>query len=67
VAKGVLVAVVLCVRAALPLAASADPGPAPTSQTSPFVIGVDDDHAKWLARPDGLVAKYRDLGLEALT
>jgi hypothetical protein len=55
------------VLAALPLAASADPGPAPTtSQTSPFVIGVDDDHAKWLARPDGLVAKYRDLGLEAV-
>jgi hypothetical protein len=66
VAKGVLVAVVLCVLAALPLAASADPGPVPTSPASPFVIGVDDDHAKWLARPDGLVAKYRDLGLEAV-
>ena len=30
------------------------------------MIGVDDDHSKWLARPDGLVAKYRDLGLEAV-
>ncbi len=30
------------------------------------MIGVDDDHAKWLARPDGLIAKYRDLGLEAV-
>jgi hypothetical protein len=30
------------------------------------VIGVDDDHAKWLARPDGLVAKYQDLGLDAV-
>jgi hypothetical protein len=30
------------------------------------VIGVDDDHSKWLARPDGLVAKYRDLGLGAV-
>jgi hypothetical protein len=34
VAKGVLLAVVLCVLAALPLAASADPGPAPTSEPS---------------------------------
>jgi hypothetical protein len=33
---------------------------------SPFLVGVDDDHAKWLARPDGLVAKYRDLGLEGV-
>ena len=33
---------------------------------STFVIGVDDDHAKWLARPDGLIARYRDLGLEAV-
>ena len=30
------------------------------------MIGVDDDHSKWLARPDGLVAKYNDLGLEAV-
>jgi hypothetical protein len=30
------------------------------------VIGVDDDHSKWLVRPDGLVAKYDDLGLEAV-
>ena len=31
------------------------------------MIGVDDDHSKWLARPDGLVAKYRDLGLSAVS
>jgi len=69
VAKGVLVALGICVLAALPLAASAEPGAPPStanSPTSPFVIGVDDDHAKWLARPDGLVAKYRDLGLDAV-
>jgi len=30
------------------------------------VIGVDDDHAKWLARPDGLVTEYRQLGLDAV-
>jgi hypothetical protein len=36
-----------------------------TPSTS-FIIGVDDDHAKWLARPDGLVAKYRDLGLDGV-
>jgi hypothetical protein len=29
-------------------------------------MGVDDDHSKWLARPDGLIAKYRDLGLDAV-
>ena len=29
-------------------------------------MGVDDDHAKWLARPDGLVAEYRTLGVEAV-
>ena len=51
--------------AALPLAASATAS-APPSPTSPFLVGVDDDHSKWLARPDGLVAKYRDLGLEAV-
>jgi hypothetical protein len=37
-----------------------------TRPSTPFLVGVDDDHAKWLARPDGLVAKYRDLGLEAV-
>jgi hypothetical protein len=66
VAKGVLVVVGICVLVALPFAASADPGPLPASPTTPFVIGVDDDHAKWLARPDGLMAKYRELGLEAV-
>jgi hypothetical protein len=37
-----------------------------SAPSTPFVIGVDDDHSKWLARSDGLVAKYRDLGLEAV-
>ena len=55
----------VCVLAALPVAASATAS-APPSPTSPFLVGVDDDHAKWLARPDGLVAKYRDLGLDAV-
>ncbi len=50
----------------LPLAASADPGPVPTAPTSAFLVGIDDDHSKWLARPDGLLAKYRDLGLDAV-
>jgi hypothetical protein len=56
----------VCVLAVFPIAASADPGPGSTAPSTPFVIGVDDDHSKWLARPDGLVAKYRDLGLEAV-
>jgi hypothetical protein len=38
----------------------------PESASRPFVIGVDDDHSKWLARPDGLIAKYNDLGLDAV-
>ena len=38
----------------------------PQSATPAFVIGVDDDHSKWLARPDGLIAKYRELGLDAV-
>jgi hypothetical protein len=39
-----------------------------TSQqpSSTFFVGVDDDHVKWLTKPDGLVAKYRDLGLEGV-
>jgi len=52
--------------AVLPLAASAGTGPAPTAPTSAFLVGIDDDHSKWLARPDGLLAKYRDLGLGAV-
>lgn len=59
-------AVLLTVLAALAVTASAGPAAAPSAPTSPFLVGVDDDHAKWLARPDGLVAKYRDLGLEGV-
>ncbi len=55
-----------CALAGLPLAASAGPGPVPTAPTSAFLVGIDDDHSKWLARPDGLLAKYRDLGLDAV-
>jgi hypothetical protein len=40
--------------------------PPPPPLRDEFVIGIADDHAKWLARPDGLVAKYRDLGVEAV-
>lgn len=40
--------------------------PAPPPLLGDFVIGIDDDHSKWLARPDGLVAKYRDLGTDAV-
>jgi hypothetical protein len=47
-------------------AGSATPSSSLTTPSTPFVVGVDDDHAKWLTRPDGLVAKYRDLGLEAV-
>ena len=56
----------VCVVAVLPITASA--APVPTVPTAPpaFVIGVDDDLAKWLTRPDGLVAKYQDLGIDAV-
>jgi hypothetical protein len=60
------VAIGVCALAAFPFAASAERGPTSAAPSTPFVIGVDDDHSKWLARPDGLVAKYRDLGLEAV-
>jgi hypothetical protein len=67
VGKGVLLGLGVCVLAVIHLAASASAGPATTAApASPFVVGVDDDHAKWLARPDGLVAKYSDLGLDAV-
>jgi hypothetical protein len=66
VGKGTVAALGIFVLTALPLAASADPGPVTTASPAPLVIGVDDDHAKWLTRPDGLVARYRDLGLEAV-
>jgi hypothetical protein len=66
VRRGAFFGIGVCVLAAFPLAASADRGPTPSAPFTPFVIGVDDDHSKWLARPDGLVAKYRDLGVEAV-
>jgi hypothetical protein len=66
VGRGVLLGLGVCVLTAIPLAAAASPGPGTSARPAPFVIGVDDDHSKWLARPDGLVAKYRDLGLEAV-
>ena len=62
----VLLGVVACVVVMLPLAASASPAPAPAAPSSAFLVGIDDDHAKWLTRPDGLLAKYRDLGLGAV-
>jgi hypothetical protein len=65
VRQGVLLAAVVFMTAWLPLGSPAASGPAPLGKR-PFVIGVDDDHSKWLARPDGLVAKYRDLGLGAV-
>ena len=61
----VLLGAVVLVTAGLPLGSPASSGPSPVAPR-PFVIGVDDDHSKWLARPDGLVAKYHDLGLEAV-
>ncbi len=50
----------------IPTATAAGSGPRSVSPPPSFVIGVDDDHSKWLARPDGLIAKYRDLGLDAV-
>jgi hypothetical protein len=64
--RGVLLRLGVCLLFPVVLAATASAGPPERVEPSPFVIGVDDDHAKWLARPDGLVAKYRDLGLEAV-
>jgi hypothetical protein len=66
VARGVLFGLGVCVLAVLPLTAAAAPGSMVPSAPQAFVIGVDDDHAKWLVRPDGLVAKYDDLGLDAV-
>jgi hypothetical protein len=64
--RAVLLALGVGVLAVLPVAAAASTGPELGERPDHFVIGVDDDHSKWLARPDGLVAKYRDLGLEAV-
>ena len=63
---GALHGVVACVVVMLPLAATASPAPAPAGPSSAFLVGIDDDHAKWLTKPDGLLAKYRDLGLDAV-
>jgi hypothetical protein len=57
---------VLLALLGLPLAAQAGSSQEVAPAATPFVIGVDDDHSKWLARPDGLVTKYRDLGLGAV-
>jgi hypothetical protein len=63
--RGALVlGVVVGTLAVVPSAAPADPEPG--SPARPFLVGVADDHAKWLARPDGLLAKYRDLGFDAV-
>jgi hypothetical protein len=51
---------------ALALVASASSSSSQARPSTPFLVGVDDDHAKWLARPDGLVAKYRELGLDGV-
>jgi hypothetical protein len=64
--RGALLRLGVCLLFLVPLAATASAGPEVAAPRSPFVIGVDDDHAKWLAKPDGLIAKYRDLGLEAV-
>jgi hypothetical protein len=64
--RGALLRLGVCLLFLVPLAATASAGPEVAAPRSPFVIGVDDDHAKWLSRPDGLIAKYRDLGLEAV-
>ena len=64
--RRVPLAAVAVLLAAMGVAAGARPSGPPPSPATPFLVGVDDDHAKWLARPDGLVAKYRDLGLEGV-
>ena len=60
-----LLAVLLALLACVPIAAQAASRQGAPPAT-PFLIGVDDDHSKWLTRSDGLVAKYRDLGLDAV-
>jgi hypothetical protein len=58
---GVVVALVACACALEAGSASplADPSPK-------LLVGIDDDSAKWKARPDKLLATYRDLGLGAV-
>ena len=57
---------VLCVLMGAAAASQTAVGSPVPPQPDDFVVGIDDDHSKWLARPDGLVAKYRDLGVEAV-
>jgi hypothetical protein len=64
--RAALLAAGVCAVAVLAVSAASAAGPMVAEPRDSFVIGVDDDHSKWLARPDGLVAKYRDLGLEAV-
>jgi hypothetical protein len=66
VRPGPLPAVAVAMLLFLPLAAQARSVELVRPAPAPFLIGVDDDHVKWLARPDGLLAKYRDLGLEGV-
>lgn len=64
--RAALLAAGVCAVAVLAVSAASAAGSMIAEPRDLFVIGVDDDHSKWLARPDGLVAKYRDLGLEAV-
>lgn len=64
--RAALLAAGVCAVAVLAVSVASAAGPMVAEPRDSFVIGVDDDHSKWLARPDGLVAKYRDLGLEAV-
>jgi hypothetical protein len=63
---GVPLAALAVLVVALAAAGSATPSASPTAPATPFLVGVDDDHVKWLARPDGLVTKYRDLGVDSV-
>jgi hypothetical protein len=65
VRSGLWLGAVVLVTAVLPLGSACASGPT-QAEPAPLVLGVDDDHSKWLARPDGLIAKYRDLGLGAV-
>lgn len=56
---GVVLAALACALVASASAPSSGGG-------RPFLVGVDDDQAKWQTRPDRLIATYRDLGLGAV-
>jgi hypothetical protein len=53
--------VLVCALTVLAGAAAASAPSAPG-----LVVGVDDDTAKWMARPGGLIATYQHLGLHAV-